>query len=352
LPFYSVYPAFCLVVEEIQLYECDRPLDKELEALELKHIFVNLFEEAEASVTTSLHWRQLVGNRRDWVWRGWQTHYTYVRATESNSSTPLLLLHGFGASIGHWRYNLNELGQYHTVYALDLLGFGASEKPIATYNINLWVEQVYEFWRSLIGQPVVLVGNSIGSLVCLAAASAYPEMVGGIVMLSLPDLSVEQEAMPPFLRPVVASIKGLLLSPILLKTLFPLIRCSSFVRAWASIAYAKPTAVTEELVEILVEPAHDRGSAGAFAAIFRSVTDVRYSPHIKTVLPTLRVPMLLVWGEQDRMIPKNLAHPEQYKDYNPLLTLVELEGAGHCPQDEHPETVNRLILDWIDSWQM
>ena len=300
-------------------------------------------------MTTSLHWRQRVGNRRDWVWRGWQTHYTYIRATENTSSTPLLLLHGFGASIGHWRHNLSELGQHHTVYALDLLGFGASEKPIAAYNIDLWVEQVYEFWRTFIGQPVVLVGNSTGSLVCLAAAAAHPDMAAGIVMLSLPDLSVEQEAMPRFLRPIVATIKGLVLSPLLLKSLFPLIRRPGFVRTWASIAYAQPTAVTEELVEILAEPAHDRGSAGAFATIFRSVTDVRYSPHIKTVLPSLPVPMLLIWGEQDRMIPRKLAHPEQYKRYNPLLTLVELEGAGHCPQDERPEQVNRLILNWIES---
>ena len=85
-------------------------------------------------MSTAVHWQERVGNQRDWVWRGWQTRYTYVRPPEINSQTkPLILLHGFGASIGHWRHNLEVLGQYHTVYALDMLGFGASEKAAANF---------------------------------------------------------------------------------------------------------------------------------------------------------------------------------------------------------------------------
>ena len=57
---------------------------------------------------------------------------------------------------------------HHTVYALDMLGFGASEKASANYSIELWVEQVYDFWKAFIRQPVVLVGNSNGSLISLS----------------------------------------------------------------------------------------------------------------------------------------------------------------------------------------
>ena len=85
-----------------------------------------------------------------------------------------------------------SLSQNHNVYALDMLGFGASRKAQVNYKIDLWVEQVYDFWRTFIQQPIVLVGNSIGSLVCLAAAAAHPEMVKGVVMIGLPDMSARE----------------------------------------------------------------------------------------------------------------------------------------------------------------
>lgn len=309
--------------------------------------------KSKVSGITHQQWQQQVGSQRDWVWRGWQTRYTYDRATQSayykndlrSESPPLIFLHGFGASIGHWRKNLAVLSQDHTVYALDMLGFGASRKAAVTYNVQLWVEQVYDFWRTFIQQPVVLVGNSIGSLVCVAAAAAHPEMVKGIVMLSLPDPAVREEAIPRLLRPVVAVIEGAVASPLLLKTLFYVVRRPSFVRRWAAIAYANPAAVTDELVEILAGPALDRGSAQVFSMLLRAMTSAKFGPNIKTVLPTLNIPMLLIWGRQDRMIPPSLAR--QFSSLNPRIQLVELDNAGHCPHDECPDEVNQLLLDWL-----
>jgi pimeloyl-ACP methyl ester carboxylesterase len=302
-------------------------------------------------VITSQHWQQRVGSQRDWVWRGWQTRYTYIRPTHpSHNKTPLILLHGFGTSIGHWRQNLAVLGEHHTVYALDMLGFGASEKAPVSYKVDLWVEQVYDFWRTFIRQPVVLIGNSIGSLIAVATAAAHPDMVQGIVMISLPDPSLEEEAIPAFLRPVVAAIKSLIASPPVLKTLFRVVRRPSMARRWASLAYANPDAVTDELVDILVGPAQDRGSASAFCAILKAMTSAQFSPNVKAVLPTLKIPMLLMWGQQDRMVPPS-AFARQFAEYNPNLQLLKLDNAGHCPHDECPEQVNQAILDWIDTWQ-
>jgi pimeloyl-ACP methyl ester carboxylesterase len=127
-----------------------------------------------------------VGNQRDWIWRGWLTRYTYQRESQGAvDRPPLLLIHGFGAGIGHWRYNIPELSQHTSVYGLDLLGFGASEKAVAPYQISLWAEQVHDFWKAFIGQPMVLVGNSLGSSVCLAVAATYPEMVAVQFQLDL-----------------------------------------------------------------------------------------------------------------------------------------------------------------------
>ncbi|MBM0740924.1 alpha/beta fold hydrolase [Phormidium sp. CLA17] len=306
---------------------------------------------------TSIPWQQRLGNQRDWIWRGWQTRYTCVRSAGS-SSTPLLLLHGFGGSIGHWRHNLPELGQHHTVYALDLLGFGASEKVTASFGVELWVEQVYDFWRLFVKQPVILVGNSIGSLVALAAAATHPEMVSGIVMLNLPDASVLEvplrikqaiALLNPLSRPALALTKWVATSPLIFDGLFWLVRHPQAIRLfWARQAYAGKAAVTDELVDIFSTPAYDRNAVKALRAMVRSTAQPSRDYAAKVVLPTLTIPMLLFWGLKDTMVPPQLA--KLFVKYNPNLKLVEIEDAGHCPHDECPEIVNQEILNWINSW--
>jgi pimeloyl-ACP methyl ester carboxylesterase len=257
-----------------------------------------------------------------------------------------MLLHGFGASIGHWRQNLEVLGEHHTVYALDMLGFGASYKAAANYSVELWVEQVYEFWKTFIGEPMVLIGNSLGSLVCLAAASIHPDMVKGVVMMSLPDPAMEQELIPEILQPVVAAIKKLFASPLLIKPILQVLRQPKVLRRVAIFAYANPEAVTDELVDILVGPPQERGSARALIALCKAAANPKYAPSVKSLLPNITTPMLLIWGQNDRVVRPVLAR--KFAESNPNLQLIILEGAGHCPHDESPEEVNQAILDWMD----
>jgi pimeloyl-ACP methyl ester carboxylesterase len=302
------------------------------------------------------HWQQRIGNQRDWVWRGWQTRYTYAKAGTGGAAeparrdrcerSPLILLHGFGASIEHWRHNLPILSQQHTVYALDLLGFGASRKANVDYTVPLWVEQVHDFWQTFIRQPVVLVGNSIGSLVCLTLAATYPEMVEGIVMLSLPDVSLRQEMIPPRLQSLVTTIENLVASPPLLRNLFKILRRQPFIKSWAAIAYANKTVITEELLEILSAPAYDEGAEQTFCTLFRAIRQPEFAPPAKEVLPKLNIPILLIWGSQDRMVLPSLA--PIFVKLNPNIKLVEIERAGHCPHDECPEQFNRILLDWLE----
>nr|WP_274381980.1 alpha/beta fold hydrolase [Myxacorys almedinensis] len=262
-----------------------------------------------------------------------------------------MLLHGFGASIGHWRHNMSVLSQHHAVYALDLLGFGASEKAIAPYNVTLWIEQVHDFWQTFIRTPVILIGNSIGSLVCLAAAAAYPDMVKGVVMLNLPDSSVldtprwAQSALK-VLSPIGSITKSIFTVPLIFNPFFNLLRSPAVVRVWAKQAYATPTGITDELIEILSMPAYDRNAARALRAMVRSPKATSYTA--RTILPKLEVPMLLFWGQQDRFVPPNLA--TYCVNLNPKLELVEVSDAGHCPHDERPEEVNHKILTWIAAW--
>ncbi|BAZ44215.1 alpha/beta hydrolase fold protein [Chondrocystis sp. NIES-4102] len=294
-------------------------------------------------------WHERVGNQRDWVWRGWQTRYSFLRAKQkptSVSNPPIIFIHGFGASIEHWRYNLPVISQHYTVYALDLLGFGASRKADVEYSAALWTEQLHDFWQTFIGTPVILVGNSIGSLICLTATTTYPEMVQGLVMLSLPDVSVREDILPPLVRPLVTNLENLVASPILIKNILKIVRKPNIIRRWAAIAYPNKEALTDELIEILSTPAYDEGSEKTLLRLSRSVRTVDFALSVRDLLPQVTIPMLLIWGLQDRMVPPLQA--KAIASLNARIKLVELE-AGHCPHDEYPDLFNSLLLEWLKS---
>lgn len=296
-------------------------------------------------IPPSIERLQRFGYQQSLSWRGWNVHHTVF--PNPRSEVPIIFVHGFGGSIGHWRQNMSVLSKHHSVYAIDLLGFGASEKPDINYSIDLWTEQLYEFWQSCVGKPVILVGNSIGSLICAVTAAKHPEMVCGVAMISLPDTASHQEMIPARLRPIVQAIQDIFTSRWLLYPLFFLLRHPRIVRRWASLAYAGQEAVTDELLEILSKPAHERGSARAFCAILKAMTHPKFSPSVRSILSLIRTPVLLLWGKQDRMIPADSAR--QFLKYNPNLKLIELEDAGHCAHDECPERVNAELIHWIRS---
>jgi pimeloyl-ACP methyl ester carboxylesterase len=302
-----------------------------------------------AKVRSSLTWQERIGHQREWSWRGWQLRYSFQFPSEAISPDrpPLILLHGFGAAIEHWRQNIPVLSQYSPVYALDLLGFGGSRKADTDYSVYLWANQVYDFWRTFINRPVVLVGNSIGSLVCLTAAQAYPEMVAGIVMLSLPDVSLRQDAIPPRLQPWLTKIENLFAAPWLLKGLFNILRRPGVIQRWAGVAYSQPGFVQEELVQIICRPPQDSGAAQAFCCLSAAVRQPHFAPAAKQVLPLLDMPILLIWGLDDRMVPPILA--KVFAPLNPRLQLLEWEGVGHCPQDECPDRFNQALTDWLQT---
>lgn len=260
---------------------------------------------------------------------------------------PLILLHGFGAAIEHWRHNIPILSQNHRVYAVDLLGFGGSRKVQVPYTVNLWVEQIHDFWQTFINRPVVLVGNSIGSLVSMALAGKYPEMVAGLVMLSLPDVSRRREMIADWLLNIVTPIENFFTSPWLLKPIFYYLRRPQVLKKWTGIAYEDKKAVSEELVQIIAAPTLDEGAAEAFISLAQAVNHPEYCPPAKLILPRLQIPILLCWGKQDRMVPVQLA--PGFVSLNTRIKYVEFDRAGHCLQDECPDRFNPILLEWLES---
>lgn len=288
-------------------------------------------------------WQDQLGVQRDWIWRGWRVRYTCLRSPNPDGC-PILFLHGFGAALTQWRANLLPLSEHHTIYALDLLGFGASEKASTEYRVNLWVEQVRDFCEQFVGEPVVLVGHSLGALVALSTTIADPALVQRLVLVTLP--STRQEMLPNWLQSMVHSIENAFANPFLISLILRIARRPSFIRSALQKVYANAHHVTDELVSSFITPALEPGAERTLLKLVRSRTATDFSEDTRSLLSNLHIPALVLWGEQDRVIP--IQWGRQLADFNPRLKLVELPNSGHCPYDECAERVNREILHWIE----
>ena len=136
-------------------------------------------------------------------------------------------------------------------------------------------------------------------------------------------------------------------SPLLIKNLLKLVRKPNIIRRWAGFAYHDQKAITDELVEILSSPAYDRGSEQTLFSLSRSIRRVDFAKSVAEILPQIEIPMLLIWGLKDRMIPPKQA--DTIAALNPRLKLIKLEDVGHCPHDECPNLFNSILLDWLES---
>ncbi len=296
------------------------------------------------------------GHPQTWHWRGWPIHFTYTPSRAQTptgkvnvTAAPALLIHGFGASVGHWRHNIVPLGSQRSIYALDLLGYGGSAKPEIAYSVDLWVEQVYEFWQIHIQQPIILVGHSIGGLVGVIAAARYPQMVKGLCLISCADGPHPEELSAPWdglVQALCDGIMAVLGCPLTYPHLFNWLRQTEVLRGWIKNVYKRDEQVDDELVQIFQKPAFDPGASHVFLDSLRAIISRRFdSP--KRLLPTLKMPILLLWGREDPAVPSFLA--DQFKRWQPALTLVKLPGVGHCAHDELPDWVNVLIGEWAAS---
>lgn len=262
----------------------------------------------------------------------------------------MIFVHGFGAALEHWRHNLAIFADRHPVYAIDLLGFGASRKAFTTYSTQLWVEQLHDFWQTFLGKPAILVGNSLGSLVSLAAAAQYPEMAAGLAMANIPDVPDRTEMMPKALQPLVFGLEAIVANPLLLTVLFRIVRRPGLLKSiLRRSVYPHPENVDADLVQMVSAPPRDRDALAAFVALSASSRLSGYSPAVKVLLPQITVPIVLLWGTEDKLIPFRTG--QRLASLNPQLTFMPLEGLGHCPQDEAPEIFNPLLQDWLDAQQ-
>lgn len=282
-----------------------------------------------------------VWEKHFWSWQGHQIQYTAM-----GNGKPLVLIHGFGASIGHWRKNIPVLAEAgYRVFALDLLGFGASDKPALDYSLELWQQQLKDFWQTQIGEPTVFIGNSIGALLSLMMVTDYPEIaVGGVLINCAGGLNHRPDELNLPLRLVMGTFSKLVSSKTFGSILFNLIRQKPRIRRTLTQVYRDQEAITEELVDLLYLPSCDKGAQQVFASVLTAPP----GPSPSELLPKLQHPLLVIWGENDPWTPiAGATIYQQQENMDKNVKFFTVPNAGHCPHDEKPDAVNSLMLDWL-----
>ncbi|GMY08880.1 pheophytinase, chloroplastic [Fagus crenata] len=289
-----------------------------------------------------------------WQWKGQYSINYFVShsSSSSNSNPPILLVHGFGASIPHWRRNIRTLEQNFTVYAIDLLGFGASDKPAGfSYNMETWAQLILDFLDEIVQKPTVLIGNSVGSLACVIAASeSSRSLVRGLVLINcaggMNNKAIVDDWRIKLLLPLLWLVDFLLSQRGIASAIFERVRKRDNLRNILLSVYGNKESVDEELVEIIMEPTYDAGALDAFVSIVTGPP----GPSPVQLMPRISLPVLLLWGDQDTFTPLDGPVGKYFSSLPsqlPNVSLFVLEGVGHCPHDDRPELVHEKLLPWL-----
>ncbi|KAL7606232.1 pheophytinase, chloroplastic [Lactuca sativa] len=302
---------------------------------------------------TPLEVNQIKDRCSKWEWRGYTINYLkYEGQNCQKSNPPLLLVHGFGASVAHWRRNIPTLGETNTVYAIDLLGFGASDKPAGfEYTMEAWAELILDFVDEIVQRPTVLIGNSVGSLACvIAAADGQQSQVEGLVLLNcaggMNNKAIVDDWRIKLIFPLLLLIDFLLKQKGIASFFFERVRQRESLRNILSSVYGNKDSVDEDLIQIIREPALDEGALDAFVSIVTGPP----GPSPVQLMPKIKLPVLILWGNEDPFTPLDgpvgryfSSLPSQVEN----ISLYVLEGVGHCPHDDRPNLVHEKLVPWL-----
>ena len=253
-----------------------------------------------------------------------------VHYTAKGAGIPLLLLHGHGESGYTWRYNIDGLAEKFMVYALDLKGFGSSDKPMdGDYSIPAMSELVVRFMDELeIGQAV-LVCHSFAGKIGIQTSLTHPMRCKGLGLL---DCAVGRFRIWPGFRLMAA--KGL--GEVLIR-MFNRRSMRGIVRNLHDKSYS----ITEEDIQEYLRLKKSRESRNAFLAYLREFLKDRGA--LFEQLEEISTPTLIIWGKNDRFIDSEqgvLLHQKMKRS-----RLEILDHCGHNPQEDQPEEVNQLIIE-------
>ena len=295
------------------------------------------------------------GDHQEWQWNGQPCHWRHLG---QRSHPPLVLLHGFATGCGHWRRNASVLASAGwSVYGLDLLGFGSSSQPALRLDNRMWARQVHGFLKEVVGGPAVLVGHSLGGLVALSCSVFFPQWVLALVaaplpdptllMLSPSDLQGTSRRRRPWRRRLKRWLVMLLCRLLPLEVFVPLVAHSPLLDLAIQTAYRSNVIGDRELHRLIARPARRPGAVRALHSMSVAMALRPLRATAPSLLNRLRHPMLLIWGEEDVLVPLEVAR--QCQRFQEQLSVHVIPGAGHCPHDEQGQLFNTALLAWLDN---
>lgn len=258
---------------------------------------------------------------------------------EKGNGPPILLIHGFGASTYTWRHIAPDLARDYRVIAVDMKGFGQSDKPFDDgYSVFDQADLLAQLIEDLDLRDLTIVGHSFGGGVALVLVLDQDERLKGrISKLVLLDSIAYPQDIPMFFRmlnmPLVSHLGVRMVPP------------SVQTRIALQIAYLDNSKIEDEEVETYAAPL--RTAAGKHAIIHSARQIVPEGiEELSRRYKTIEQPTLIVWCDHDRIVPLDVGLKLRRTLPNSTLRLVE--ECGHMPQEEQPEATLGLLRDFLD----
>jgi len=257
---------------------------------------------------------------------------TRLRIVDSGGgrATPVVFLHGFGASLYSWRHTLPAVAAAgYRVIAFDNRGFGFSDKPAHGYGNAAYARLVVALLDSLGISSAVLVGHSMGGAIAAEVALAHPDRVRGLVLIDAAGYGVRW---PGVLKAARSRVVGAITTRFRSRWITERILRST---------YADPRKVTEADVDQYYAPVPAPDYGRALRGVLR---EFRFDTLVGR-LGALQTPTLVVWGDADRWIP--LHDGSRLARELPRGAFVVVPRTGHAAAEESPDEVNRLLIAFL-----
>lgn len=248
-----------------------------------------------------------------------------VRYLDKNKSgIPLLLLHGLGGSIESWSNNINFLSSKFRIIALDLPGFGLSDKPKINYSIKFYVSFLEKFIKRIKINHLFIIGSSLGGHIAVEFALKNREIVDKLILIS-----------PAGCLP--KSFKGTRE----LKRYITILNARSSRDIGRILTSIDTSMVNPSYADIMYKRLSLPGAKEAFiSALKGSARAQRYNNQLEKIDTS----MLLIWGKKDRMIPLKFIRP--FMEHGNSRIII-IENCGHRPHVENPRLFNKVVKDFL-----
>ena len=265
-------------------------------------------------------------------WRFGKVYYK-----KKGHGSPVLLIHDLTvySSAYEWNKVVNELAEAHTVYAIDLLGCGRSEKPRITYTNYLYVQLIADFIKNIIGKKTDVIASGYSGSFTVLASYTNPEFINKIVLINPPSLASLNKV--PSKRSKL--YKFILEFPIFGTLIYNIKTCQSNIQLLFTEKYLyNPFSVTPEMVDTYYEAAHKSLSNSKFllSSLVAGYTNNNITHALREINQSVTI--LYCEGETDS---EKIA--ESYTTYNPAIESCMLKHAKQLPQLEIPEKFLEIL---------